>query len=141
MLVALGLLLGGPGGSQFVLAQAATQQTAESIRELQQELSELAAPWTERLRCPSAGDELAFEDAETIAVVRAIDFEQYGGVLRGPRHSHRRCRQRRDGALLLTLLLNTVGYEARTALGELTPGSGTAFRAGRRPTPTLQALA
>lgn len=141
MLVALGLLLGGPGGSQFVLAQAATQQTAESIRELQQELSELRSTVDRTaFDVQALADELAFEDAETIiAVVRdRIVFEQYGGVLRGPQGTLiAGAGNAVDQALLLTLLLNTVGYEARTALGELTPGQAEQLLSGlgRRPTP------
>jgi len=72
----------------------------------------------------------AFDDIADIAtwVEREIHYEPYAGLLRGPEGTLRaRAGNALDQAVLLASLLNSVGYEARIALGTLDDATADAL--------------
>lgn len=118
-LLAVNLLFGAPGGSQFVAAQANGAELAAARQRLATLYDPLQAMRNDLDRTEfdlgALGLDLAFEDAETIVahVNSAVRFEPYQGVLRGAEGTLAGGGGNAfDQALLLTTLLFDAGYEA-----------------------------
>lgn len=119
----------GPGGGQ-PLGVALAQQTPEQAQVALERLDAVISAFEElrdtidrrQFDVEALGLDLAFEDAEGIVeyVRDNISFEQYAGLLRGPRGTlMSRAGNALDQAVLLARLLNDAGYEAVVSVGKI----------------------